>query len=1007
MSQTFSGRWLSFEIEIEEKVNEVTGKNQPIDQVSGDKLKEVLKVLDISNLRYYCCPEKELETWRNCAWHGKRDSCFDNHCDVLSGVQLTSDSGGGGGSCGLRLERERVFCCDPKEGEHLFLPVPLENLFEHPPTGDNVKTDFELNLDDEDSSPGSTAFQFVVMTSPDEIQTYLDRRDGSHWEVFGCNDAVTESEHTVQMVCTDFSENSNCHKISLGEGVPGTILQMPKGCGPGKYAVAISMEPAKHQLIPRHLASRVPSKGVVYDLKFDYDFSRVPRGMGNTQMRVDFSNQDNYWDEVVAASPSKKRKRSLDDVGGDHLKWLEDEFRDDYHFGGLNKRDLHERWFGSSVIEWLKKMVTPEIKREYTHSIDETVTAVIVDENWDCKRNGIKYDGHVTAKALTNMKISTTFGFTLIVPSLLPPLDLTKSYLTFYNKGEITATLTVDAIARFTYSKQRTILTLPFSGATFRIPGIVTIGPQVHISGSIDAQATVAAKFETKVDIAKWEIRQTLPSDGSKEYNPQEIAKGDPDLSKSGDFSGIQRPEFYAGIEAAGDIVAKLNAAAGKPKILTGQVLIYLPSWNPTNLDPILLEFGVRFDDGWGIGGATAGVVGEGRVMVKMATGISTTAECPFTYDMQLGTHLYARADARIFKWPETKYEIVGWDKDIIKGGECPDLSIGSIGGKSLPLSSRWVTENNITSPHISHNRSLRLRAHELQKRAAVYGPAFRIPVGDLFCPTDDNKQDIGDPKECWRIMPITSSYTYAATMDSYRDISRRHGRLEKRASKESYLCHEKSMVIPDLYMKSNYPSSGSLPNAPVYGFTNTDCTNFDFGTPLPARYMNPNNAADKIKYETEHVLEFQLPGLLLTELNKNNGTFDHPDPNQVDAKGNRKKISFCEYVKLQWLDPLTINGATKSAASHIADIFPTMHMHNTELIVLEDKVNFPFKAKVCHSFKTYNSTYVELFQDSKPHIVKPLGTQGLTIQGATMHTANLTFTPSPPEHIVPAPPML
>ncbi|EGE01589.1 hypothetical protein TEQG_00634 [Trichophyton equinum CBS 127.97] len=691
------------------------------------------------------------------------------------------------------------------------------------------------------------------------------------------------------MVCTDFSENSNCHKISLGEGVPGTILQMPKGCGPGKYAVAISMEPAKHQLIPRHLASRVPSKGVVYDLKFDYDFSRVPRGMGNTQMRVDFSNQDNYWDEVVAASPSKKRKGSLDDVGGDHLKWLEDEFRDDYHFGGLNKRDLHERWFGSSVIEWLKKMVTPEIK---------------LDENWDCKRNGIKYDGHVTAKALTNMKISTTFGFTLIVPSLLPPLDLTKSYLTFYNKGEITATLTVDAIARFTYSKQRTILTLPFSGATFRIPGIVTIGPQVHISGSIDAQATVAAKFETKVDIAKWEIRQTLPSDGSKEYNPQEIAKGDPDLSKSGDFSGIQRPEFYAGIEAAGDIVAKLNAAA---------------------------EFGVRFDDGWGIGGATAGVVGEGRVMVKMATGISTTAECPFTYDMQLGTHLYARADARIFKWPETKYEIVGWDKDIIKGGECPDLSIGSIGGKSLPLSSRWVTENNITSPHISHNRSLRLRAHELQKRAAVYGPAFRIPVGDLFCPTVDNKQDIGDPKECWRIMPITSSYTYAATMDSYRDISRRHGRLEKRASKESYLCHEKSMVIPDLYMKSNYPSSGSLPNAPVYGFTNTDCTNFDFGTPLPARYMNPNNAADKIKYETEHVLEFQLPGLLLTELNKNNGTFDHPDPNQVDAKGNRKKISFCERQS-----------------------------------------QLPIQSK-----------------------------------GATMHTANLTFTPSPPEHIVPAPPML
>lgn len=97
------------------------------------------------------------------------------------------------------------------------------------------------------------------------------------------------------MICTDFSEKSNCHKIGLGHGVPGTILQMPKGCGPGKYAVAKSMEPAKHQLVPRHL-SHLGSKAVVYDLTFDYDFTLVPRDLGDTQMRVDFSNQDNYWD---------------------------------------------------------------------------------------------------------------------------------------------------------------------------------------------------------------------------------------------------------------------------------------------------------------------------------------------------------------------------------------------------------------------------------------------------------------------------------------------------------------------------------------------------------------------------------------------------------------------------------------------------------------------------------------------------------------------------------------
>ncbi|KAK2850539.1 hypothetical protein FQN49_005565, partial [Arthroderma sp. PD_2] len=819
---TFSGLMQSFDIEVEDKIKEVTGKKQSIDQVKGDELTKVLDGLDIAASTTIAM-------------------CFL--------------------ACKSRLTVREV-AVHVASGEHLFLPVPLENLFEHPPTGDNVNTDFDLNLDDEDGDPDNTAFQFVVMTSPEEIQTSLDKRDGSHWDVFGCKDAVTEGEHTVQMVCTDFSENSNCHKISLGEGVPGTILQMPKGCGPGKYAVAKSMERAKSQLIPRHLASRVPSKGVVYDLTFDYDFSRVPRGMGDTQMRVDFSNQDNYWDQVVAASPSKKkRKRSLDDVDGNHLKWLEDEFRDDYHFGGLEKRDLHERWFGSSVIEWLTKMVTPEIKRDYTHNFEDTLTAVIVDETWRCEKNDIKYDGHVKAKALTNMKISTTFGFTLIVTSLRPPLDLSKSYLTFYNKGEITATLTVDAVAHFTYNKEKTILSLPFPGATFRIPGIVTIGPQVHISGSIDAQLTAAAKFETKIDIAKWEIRQTLPNDGSDEYKPKEIGEGDPSLDKTGDFNGIQKPQFYAGVKVSGDITAKLRAAA---------------------------EFGIRFDDSWDVGAATAGVVGEGSVMVKMAAGISTTAECPFTYGMQVGAHLYARADASIFKWPKVEKKIVGWDKDVLEGGTCPDLGMGSVGEKSIPLGLPWVMGNNITSkpdPSV-HERSLSVSDHSLQKRAGVYGPAFKIPIGELFCPTDkDLHKPPKNSTDCSTIPTIWGD-DGGDEYESVTGFARRHGELEKRGNKMSHLCHEKdnaelSPAVPGLYMSKSYPSSGDLSNADAYGFTSIICTDFTFGAPLNTRLPSTS-------YDTEHVLEFQLPNLLMVHLHKTKGeTYDHPDPNMKDANGN------------------------------------------------------------------------------------------------------------------------
>lgn len=81
------------------------------------------------------------------------------------------------------------------------------------------------------------------------------------------------------------------HKISLGHGVPGTILEMPKGCGPSKYAVAKTMVLLGVQL-PPHLAKRnYGHQPVIYDLTFDFDWRRVPRDLGDIQMRVDFSNE--------------------------------------------------------------------------------------------------------------------------------------------------------------------------------------------------------------------------------------------------------------------------------------------------------------------------------------------------------------------------------------------------------------------------------------------------------------------------------------------------------------------------------------------------------------------------------------------------------------------------------------------------------------------------------------------------------------------------------------------
>lgn len=161
-----------------------------------------------------------------------------------------------------------------------------------------------------------------------------------------------------------------------------------QGCGPAKYAVAKSMVPSKNQTLPHHLVKRSAGrKSVIYDLTFDYNWQRVPRDLGDTQVRVDYSNEDGYWDAVVDKAGEKRKKRSLEEVNGNHRRWLEEEWRDDMHFSTLSERELHERWFGEDVVAWLKGLLNLDIQPKFTHDYDESITAIILQDDWTCSPN--------------------------------------------------------------------------------------------------------------------------------------------------------------------------------------------------------------------------------------------------------------------------------------------------------------------------------------------------------------------------------------------------------------------------------------------------------------------------------------------------------------------------------------------------------------------------------------------------------------------------------------------
>ncbi|RDW92951.1 uncharacterized protein DSM5745_00273 [Aspergillus mulundensis] len=678
-----------------------------------------------------CC--NSAQKWENCAWHGKPGSCFDNHCDTGWQVAVTNSFDGEGDDCGI-TGRKRTFCCDLPDGVSPFLPVPLEYLFPDAPDEDEVNSDFVLKVDPTwggsepeefmilEEEPDEAPFGFVVMTSPAEIQQSLDKRDGSHWEVFDCLDATTIGEHRVRMVCTDTSEQSNCGNIHWGHGAPGTIIQMPQGCGPGKYAVVKDLSPSVNQTLPGSLARR-GLLDTVYDLTFDYDFKRVPRDLGETNLRIDYSNDVDYWDNIVdkAADVKKRRKRELHDVNGNHRRWLEEEWRDDAHFGGVSSGDLHKRWFGSSIIDWLRNIIgTVEKTIEFGHHFTEDYILKIVDQQLSCP----SVEAYLDVHAETHVEAHVSYGFTVIAKLDHRPIDLSDSFLYFRTKGEVTASFVIDGAATYSFDTgNKRLFSADKFGAAFTVPGIVTVGPNFEVNGQIEGAATLGVNFESRVKLAGWDIEQTypIPETDKNDYTPQ--------LEKSPNKDGFQTPQ-----------VPEIEWSVGVNGYVTAHIK---PS----------ISFGIMWDDlFFDIEDCAVRLTADGHITfhASAGTGSSGTNVC---VGIDAGADLYATIDAPdAIDWalPKTPYYLLP-SNDIELYSKCwtPDTKRSEIPALDAPTnSSIRVLESTLQRRNyldVDANSTAHGK-HLLGKRAQVWGPLLpNIPIG---CPNDE-QEEISPCPEC------------------------------------------------------------------------------------------------------------------------------------------------------------------------------------------------------------------------------------------------------------------
>ncbi|KAH6671469.1 hypothetical protein B0J14DRAFT_565139 [Halenospora varia] len=372
------------------------------------------------------------------------------------------------------------------------LPVPLKNLVPYPGPESNVnqvdeevdKTVGGAKSPGNSQRPNDNAFGFFILSGPKNEITTLNLWDGSHWILYNCPTEATEERHTVQAVCADTSVLSNCHAI-FEDSVEATVVEMPENCGPGRYAMAVSLHCSmNHTQLPKRLQKRSGIDPLIYDFTFDYDFTVVnKRASSNVLMRIDYSDDVGYWDKIVGkrnqrwrvnpfltqrttAPPSTQKKRDLEvktEHGGDYKKWVEHSWHKEKR--SMDLAELHKRWFSSDIREWFSKQ----------RDIDLTLTGV-------------------------NPHASDSFGWYLFKESLnCKAYGIDQMYFESY------ADMNYDIRASAG-------LTFMSFGSPFRVPGIVTIGPNFKLIGQILGEAVLHFQTTYTVDLAKWDFSQRYPA---------------------------------------------------------------------------------------------------------------------------------------------------------------------------------------------------------------------------------------------------------------------------------------------------------------------------------------------------------------------------------------------------------------------------------------------------------------------------------------------------------------
>lgn len=499
--------------------------------------------------------------------------------------------------------------------------------------------------------------------------------------------------------------------------------------------------------------------------------------------------------------------------------------------------------------------------------------------------------------------MSTSFGFTLVA-TLANPIDFSNSFLHFNNKGEISAIFTLDAAAKVEFdTKPFNLANVPLPGAGFRVPGVMTIGPQFNLDARVKAGISISGHVEAKVEIASWEVRQTMPEQSS-EFAPQTLDEP----SRNLDVSGLKQPEFDASVEALGYLEAHL-----------------LPT----------LSFGIKVEDRWNVGACSVDLVADGWVRLRAKSDL-VGGDCGFAYAVDAGAGLVAKAivpDA--FKtWQPKELPIAAIERTLIPsdGTEWKCLT------NTESVVSRGLNDSVIKRDYLESSVGSISSPALLQKRASTYGPIFKLPDFNSLCP---KKKGTGN-RPCSEIFGLDDEGAVEARdvsdEDYEMDLETRSNDtlhwLESRQNRKDPLqvcggAGQRTLGLQTINFP-NYPAGTVLYDNGDW----SDCNNYVFGIRANEQSVLKEDGVNFIKYINEHVLEAQM---LQIFMNKEFGAGGASAPcveMGIDGWRNGR---------------IVINGVSWDPWTFVASAYPGNHANGAEIVRIFEPPN-TIKEFVCAS---------------------------------------------------------